>query len=428
MTQPNKINFKISDLIFKKALAKELSTEEYYAIVCKMMENGISEDVKKVFTALHEFGMTKNEVLSLALAIRDSGAIYKTDDCILEKHSTGGIGDSTSIVLIPLLSCLGYKIIKTSGKSLVYANGSADRFKSIPGFEPIKFDQIEQAMIENNACVLTHGSDYCPADKLLFELIEDCQFENNINFLAASIVAKKLTSGAKIVLVDIKYGESSVIEEYSTALKLKNLLKFLFGKCGVECVIAITNTHQLIGSNVGNALEVEDALDVLQGKHCMLRDVATKYAVAMMVKAERNLSTKDAKDMVDVALDTGTAYNHFLRIVEKQHGDVDVVKNKAFFQPKMKITFKAERSGYVGNINAKLMGELIRRLCAETHNNNIGLTLGVKIGDFVHEGDTILTLYYEDEEEIKKYLNAVRGCVRITSVKVRKVKPIKRIC
>ena len=423
--QINPLN--MSGFIVRKAKAEELNRDDYKSIVNHMMHFGVDRHTKNMFLALDKFGMGKDEVLALALAIRDSGAVFHANELVLEKHSTGGIGDSTSIVLIPLLASLGYKIVKTTGRSLVYANGSADRFKSIPGFEPLEYTQINKALEKNNACVLAHGEKYCPADQVLFNVIEKYHLESNINFLAASIVAKKLTSDARIVLVDVKYGEASSIERYGDACRLADLLKYMFNKCGVECIIAITNTHQLIGESVGNAVEVMDALDVLTGKHCMLRDVATQYTVAMMTKADKRIRKSDALDMVNTALDNGLAYNRFLDIVKTQHGDVKSVTNRTFFEPKEMVIFKADRAGYVGNINALLMGELIRRLCVGNHNKNIGLTVNVKIGDYVNVGDTILTLYCENKKDVESYLEAIRGCVRITHIKVNKVNPIKRL-
>ena len=417
----------MSKFIVKKAKAETLSQADYNAIVKHMMAFGVDKHTKNMFLALDKFGMTKEEVLCLALAIRDSGKVFHANEVVLEKHSTGGIGDSTSIVLIPLLSSLGYKIVKTTGKSLVFANGSADRFKAIPGFEPMEYSQINKALAKNNACILAHGEEYCPADSILYSIIEKYHLESNINFLAASIVAKKLTSDARIVLVDVKYGEASAIDKYDQACKLAALLKYMFAECGVECIIALTNTHQLIGESVGNAVEVVDALDVLNGKHNALREVSIAYAVEMMIKVDKRLNKKDAYDMCVTALDGGLAYRHFLDIVKTQHGDVAAVKNRTFFEPKETIVFKADRDGYVGNVNALLMGELIRRLCAETHNCNIGLHLNVRIGDYVKKGDTILTLYCESKNSVKKYIEAIKGCVRLTQVKVKRINPIKRL-
>ena len=417
----------MSKFIVQKAKAETLSQADYNAIVKHMMAFGVDKHTKNMFLALDKFGMTKEEVLYLALAIRDSGKVFHANEVVLEKHSTGGIGDSTSIVLIPLLSSLGYKIVKTTGKSLVFANGSADRFKAIPGFEPMEYNQINKALAKNNACILAHGEEYCPADSILYSIIEKYHLESNINFLATSIVAKKLTSDARIVLVDVKYGEASAIGKYSQACKLADLLKYMFASCNVECIIALTNTHQLIGESVGNAVEVVDALDVLNGKHNTLREVSIAYAVEMMLKADKRLNQKDAYDMCVTALDGGLAYRHFLDIVKTQHGDVNDVKNRTFFAPKETIVFKADRDGYVGNINALLMGELIRRLCAETHNCNIGLHLNVRIGDHVKKGDTILSLFCESKKSVEKYLEAMKGCVRLTQIKVRRINPIKRL-
>lgn len=417
----------MSRFIIRKAKAESLDQADYKAIVRHMMTFGVDKHTKNIFLALDQFGMTKQEVLYLALAIRDSGLVFHANECVLEKHSTGGVGDSTSIVLIPLLSSLGYKVVKTTGKSLVFANGSADRFKSIPGFEPMEYKEINKALAKNNACVLAHGAEYCPADAILYKVIEQYHLQDNLNFLAASIVAKKLTSDAHVVLVDVKYGDASVISKYSQACQLAYLLKYMFKACGVECVTAISNTRQIIGTGVGNAVEVIDALDVLQGKHNMLRNVSINFAVEMMLKADKRLKRDDARDMAISALDGGIAYKKFLDIVRTQHGDVSSVKNRTLFNPKESIVFKSERAGYVGNVNALLMGELIRRLCAETHNNNIGLILNVKIGDYVNIGDAILTVYCESRQDVETYLDAIKGCVRLTDVKVKPINPIKRI-
>ena len=262
--ETNKKPLNMAKYIVRKAKAESLTQDDFKAIVAHIMNFGLDKHTKNIFLALDQFGMTKQETLYLALAIRDSGRVFHANEWVLEKHSTGGIGDSTSVILIPLLSSLGYKVVKTTGKSLVFANGSADRFKAIPGFETMDYKAINRALAKNNACVLAHGAEYCPADTILYQIIEKYHLQDNINFLAASIVAKKLTSDAHIVLVDVKYGEASAIATYKQACELADLLKYMFKECNVECIIALTNTHQLIGDSVGNAVEMLDALDVLR--------------------------------------------------------------------------------------------------------------------------------------------------------------------
>ena len=274
--------------IDKKYVGAELTQTEYYEAIDKFLACGVCKDSMKFFVALNTFGMSPKEVLYLTKALRDSGKVLQFEDCILEKHSTGGVGDATSVVLVPLLASLGYKIIKTTAKSFMFTNGSADRFGAIPNFKvSLHGEMVEKALNKTNACVLSHDELMCPADKLLYEVREKCDIAEDINLIAASIAAKKLASGAKVVLVDVKYGYASIVKSYEDALKLAKLLKYIFNKSKVECVVVLTNTLQTIGEGVGNAVEVVDALNVLQGRKCLLRDVSIEYATEMILKADK---------------------------------------------------------------------------------------------------------------------------------------------
>ena len=267
----------------------------------------------------------------------------------------------------------------------------------------------------------------CPADRILFDLREMCGIERDINLLVASIAAKKLASGAKIVLVDVKYGGASVIKDYKKAVKAAKLLKYVFNKCGVKSIIVITNTLQTIGECVGNAAEVVDAVDVLRGKKCLLRDVSVRYAVEMILTAKPKLSRKDVEQMVCSTLDNGNAYRRFLQIVAEQGGDVTAITQNKLLQPYNTINFVADRDGYVGDIHSVTLGELIRRLCKTSHDANIGAVLRVKIGDYIKKGDTIITFYYKDQEDFEKYQKAIAGCVRVTNTKITPAKVIMKV-
>jgi len=158
----------LDNLVYKKVDGKELTREEFKFATEYLVKNGMDANSRKFFYCLNSFGLSKKEVLYLTLAIRDSGKVLKFKDDIMEKHSTGGIGDSTSVVLIPLLASLGYRIIKTTAKSFVFTNGSEDRFGAIPGFKVnLKSDEINKTLQENNACVLSNDGLVCPADQFL---------------------------------------------------------------------------------------------------------------------------------------------------------------------------------------------------------------------------------------------------------------------
>ncbi len=417
-----------SNFIEKKYNGQELTQTEYYEIVDKFVQGGVSKDAVKFFLSLNSFGMTKKEVLYFSRALRDSGKVFNFAECVFEKHSTGGVGDPSSVVLVPLIASLGYKIIKSTAKSFLFTNGSADRFGAIPSFKvTLTNEAIVTALDRTNACVLSHDEIVCPADKLLYDVREVAGIENDINLLAASIAGKKLASGAKVVLVDIKYGHASIVRDYESAKELASILRYVFDQSNVKSIIVLTNTLQTIGDGIGNAVEVVDALQVLQGRQCVLRDVCVEYATLMIMAADKKLKRKDVEDMVKMALDNGSAYNRLLQIVKWQGGDVQVVKESKLFLPYKSVNFVADRDGYVGSINSLLLGELIRRLCAETHDDNIGAILRVKIGQMVKKGDVIVSFYYKDEEDFERYKNAIAGCVRITSEKILPIKVIKKV-
>jgi len=418
----------LGELIVKKANAKQLTQQDYNNVVKYFMDKGADAWVLKFFLSLNSFGMSKKEVLYLACALRDSGHIVKTVGDVFEKHSTGGIGDSVSVALIPLLASLGYKTVKTTGRSLVYTNGSSDRFSAIPNFNVnLTEKQITKALEQTNACVLSHSGSVCPADKILFDIMETTGLESDINLLAASIVAKKLASNAKVVLVDVKFGFASVVKTYKDALKLAKILKYVFDACKIESTIVLTNTLQTLGEAIGNAVEVVDGLKVLQGKRCFLRRVVSRYAAEMITDYDKSISKPDAYEMIDTAIDSGRAYQKFLDIVKAQGGDVKMVEDGKIFVPYHSKNFLAVSEGYVGSINSLLLGELVRRLCQDTHDNNIGVVLRVKIGDYVNKGDVILSFYYKNEEDLEKYQKAIAGCIGVTKNKISKVRVIKKV-
>lgn len=418
----------LNSLIEKKTKGYALSLADYYSIVDYMMKNNIDKTVKKMFISLDSFGMTNKETLYLALALRDSGKVLKFNQLVFEKHSSGGVGDSTSMVLVPLLASLGYKVIKTTAKSFVFTNGSADRFGAIPNFSTqLEDDDIKRCLNSTNACILSHNGDMCPADRILFDLREKYDLSANPNFLAASIAAKKLASGASVVLVDIKYGLASVLRTYKEAVHTAKLLRYIFSQEGVESVVTITNTAQTIGDGIGNAVEVVDALRVLQGRKCLLRDVVVRFATEMIVKSETQMSRKDIVNLIENALDKGYAYNRFLEIVKAQGGDVKAVEESKIFKPYRSINFVSDKNGYVGYINSLLLGEMVRTMCQDSHDNNIGIVLKVKIGDYVKKGDIVVTLFYKDEASAENYKRYIMNCIKMTQEEVSPVSVIEKI-
>ena len=418
----------LGHLIEKKKKQKLLTKEDFDTVINCMLEYGCGKSVVKFFLALNSFGMRKEEVLNLALALRDSGEVVEYEEEIFDKHSTGGIGDPSSLVILPLLASAGYKMIKTGGRSLAYTNGSADRFKAIPGLRTnLTQDEILYLLDNQNGCFVSHSEAICPADRVLYDIREMCSIENDINLLAASIACKKLASGAKIILVDIKYGDASIVKDYGEAQKLAGLLEYIFKMGKVKPVIVISKTRQMVGEGVGNALEVLDAIKVLKGEKNLLRDVSIEYATQMILARDKNADESYVREILESKLNNGSAYGKFCEIIRMQDGDENSLAPESIFKPYRLANFVIEKDGYVAKINALVLGELVRRLCEVSHDNNIGVVLRAKIGDYLKKGETVLTFYYKNEEDLKTYRKAVIGCIVVSTEEVKAESVIKKI-
>ncbi len=418
----------IDEIIDRKTHWRALSQADYYESIDYLMKNGLNSKSIKFFLSLDTFSMTKKETLFLTNAMRDSGRIIKYNQFIFEKHSTGGVGDPSSLVLIPIIAGLGYKIIKTTGKSMVYTNGSADRFKSIPNFRTALTDEeIKHELDETNACVLSHNDDVCPADKLVYQIREKYNLNFNLNFIASSIACKKLASGAKMVLVDIKYGDAALVPSFHKAKKLASILRYIFKASKVKCVIAITETNQTIGQGIGNAIETMDAIEVLQGKRSLIRDIATLYATEMITSVNKRVRRSDTIEMINSLIDNGEAYKKFLQILSFQGVDEKVIKQNKIFSPAHFADFNAIKSGYVCLIDTAALGEIVSEICKNNHDNNIGISVNAKIGDFVNVGDNIVTFYYKTIEDLDTYKQKILDCIHLIDEKVERTKIVKRI-
>lgn len=418
----------LGHLIEKKKKQKLLTKEDFDFVINCMLQYGCGKSVVKFFLALNSFGMRKEEVLNLALALRDSGEVVEYEDEMFDKHSTGGVGDPSSLVILPLLASAGYKMIKTGGRSLAYTNGSADRFKAIPGLRTdLTQEEILYLLDNANGCFVSHSEAICPADRVLYDIREMCSIEDDINLLAASIACKKLASGAKIILVDVKYGDASIVKSYHEAQKLAKILEYVFNAANVKPIIVISQTEQMIGEGVGNALEVLDAIKVLKGERNLLRDVSIEYATQMILAKDKKADGKYIREMLEANLNNGKAYDTFCNIVKLQGGDETSLVPENMFKPYRLANFVAEKDGYVSRINALLLGELVRRLCEVSHDNNIGVVLRAKIGDYLKKGETVLTFYYKNEEDLKTYRKSVIGCIAVSTKKIEAESIVKKI-
>ena len=228
-------------------------------------------------------------------------------------------------------------------------------------------------------------------------------------------------------LVDIKYGFASLVENYQQAKKLARILKYIFKQNKVKCVIVITNTLQQIGKGIGNTIEVQEAIDVLKGKHSRLRNIASLFALEMITSINKRVSRNDTAEIINTLLDSGEVYRKFLLILKSQGGDVSLIEQNKLFQPKNSIDFTSTKNGYVCFVNSVVLGEIVRQLSKLTNDNNIAIKVNVNVGDYVNVGDTLVTFYYNNSSNLKHYKQHILDCIHLTDLKIKKVNVVKRI-
>jgi len=390
----------ILDIIDKKRLGKELSYKELSYFFNGYLNGDICDyQMSSFLMAVCINGMTDEEVFALTKIFIDSG------DCLefsnipgikVDKHSTGGIGDKTTLVIAPIVASLGIPVIKMSGRGLGYTGGTIDKLESIKGYNiNLSEKQIIKQVKDIGIVITGQTHDLVPMDKVIYALRDVTSTVKSIPLVASSIMSKKIASGADKILIDIKVGNGALLETKEEAKKLSDLM-IKIGKIydrEVRCVISDMNTP--LGYCVGNALEVLEAIDVLKGEETSNNFVDLCIDLASeMVSMGLNISKDEAKEKVLNSIKDGSAYNKFIELVETQGGDIKSIKIS-----NRKYAIKAKNSGTLKKINALEIGKLSLGLGAGKLNikDKIDYSVGVKlnklVGEEVKKGDVLATLY-----------------------------------
>ncbi|MBQ9018939.1 MAG: thymidine phosphorylase [Bacilli bacterium] len=390
----------ILDIIDKKRLGKELSYKELYTIFNGYLNGDVADyQMSSLLMAICINGMTDEEIFALTKIFIDSGDVLEFADIPgvkVDKHSTGGIGDKTTFVVVPIVASLGIPVIKMCGRGLGYTGGTIDKIESIKGY---KVDLSEKEIIkqvhEIGAVITGQTADLVPMDKKIYALRDVTSTVSSIPLIASSIMSKKIADGADKILIDIKVGKGALLKTKEDAKELENLMKKI-GKIydkEVRCIISDMDTP--LGYAIGNSLEVLEAIDVLKGKEKdnNFYDLCIKIATEM-VSMGLNISNEEAVVKVLESIESKKAYNKFLEIVEYQKGDIKsiTVSNNSY-------KVKANKSGVLKKIDALEIGKLSLSLGAGKVDidDTIDYTVGVKLNKLVDErvkkGDVLAIIY-----------------------------------
>ena len=393
----------IVDIINKKRLKETLTDEEIKYVVEGYLSNEIKDyQLSSLLMAILLNDMTNDEIYSLTKYMADSGEkldLTRLGSNVVDKHSTGGVGDKTTLIITPIVASCGVKVAKMSGKGLGHTGGTIDKLESIPGFtvnlkEEDFFNQINKI----NAAITSQTENIAIADKKIYALRDVTGTVESIPLIASSIMSKKIALGTKKLVLDVKVGKGALIKNIDDARRLSRLMIDIGKHNNMEVICILTNMDIPLGNNIGNSLEVEEAIDILKNnKKGNLRELCIELS-SHMVSLGLNISYEEAKTKVITNLENGIAYDKFLEIVKEQHGDI-------YSLPKSnnKYEIKSMTEGYLINMDAYKLGMLSMSLGAGRKNKedsidySAGIVINKNINDYINKEDTIMTLYTNKE-------------------------------
>ena len=388
----------IIDIILKKKNKEELTEEEIKYVVEGFTNGSICDyQMSSLLMAITINDMTDNEVIYLTKYMMLSGNTIDLSflDNVVDKHSTGGVGDKTTLIIAPIVAACGCKVAKMSGKGLGYTGGTIDKLESIPGFRTnLSKDEFIHEIEDIGMAITSQTDDVALADKKIYALRDVTGTTESIPLIASSIMSKKIASGSKKLVIDLKVGEGALVKDIESARRLGNLMIKIGKENGMKVICLLTNMNIPLGNNVGNSLEVLEVINTLYyNKESNLQKLCISLA-SYMVSLGRNISYEEANNMVLDAIRSKKAYNKFLEFVLYQHGDITKL-------PKSNMIYevKSDTSGYLTDISSLEIAKLSMHLGAGRQNKDdkidysAGIIINKNINDYVNINDTILTLY-----------------------------------
>ncbi len=405
------------DIIIKKRDGKELTTEEINAFISGYTRGDIPDYQAAAWAmAVLLNGMTHREIADLTIAMVNSGDTLDLTgviETVVDKHSTGGVGDKTSLVVLPLVVGCGILVGKMSGRGLGFSGGTLDKIESIPGFRTDLNKEEFLAQLKEVGVVLSgQTGDLTPADGKLYALRDVTGTVASLPLIASSIMSKKIATGVQRIVLDVKTGLGAFMQTVEDAHELAEMMVEIARLTGRRAAGLISDMNQPLGFAVGNAIEVKEAIDTLRGdgpadltKHSM------EVAAYMVYLAEPARTLKEAREQVRRAYKSGKAWDKFRQLVIEQGGDVSYIDDPEKL-PKARIIepVEAPRSGYLSQIHARIIGEMAvvlgagRQKKGEPVNHAVGIEVHHKVGNYVEEGETLFTVHADTQSSLEEVL------------------------
>ncbi|MCM2139427.1 pyrimidine-nucleoside phosphorylase [Vagococcus fluvialis] len=407
------------DLIQKKRDGGVLSEEEINFIVSGYTSGDITDyQMSALLMSIYFEDMTDEEITCLTMAMSHSGDVIdlsEIDGIKVDKHSTGGVGDTTTIVLAPLVASVGAAVAKMSGRGLGHTGGTIDKLEAIPGFQvEIPNDDFIRLVNESFVAVTGQSGDLAPADKKIYALRDVTATVDSIPLISSSIMSKKIASGADAIVLDVTTGDGAFMKSLEDAERLAHTMVRIGKLANRQTMAIISDMSQPLGNAIGNANEIVEAIDALKGEGPEdLMEMVYTLGSQMVVLAKKAETLEEARQMLEENIKNGKATEKFKEMIRNQGGDDSIVDHPEKL-PQAKYVFEvpAKESGVVSKMVADQIGIAAmmlgagRRTKEETIDYAVGLYLNKKVGDIVKEGESLVTIYAnrEDVEDVKQVL------------------------
>ena len=427
----------IQEIIAKKRDKKELTKEEiHYFIKEYVAGNIIDYQAAALVMAIYLNGMTKEETTNLTIEMAHSGEILDLSvfgKTVVDKHSTGGVGDKITIVLMPIIASLGIPVAKMSGRGLGFTGGTVDKLESIPGYKTnVKIKEFIENVKKVGISVIGQTANLAPADKKLYALRDSIACVDNKPLIASSIMSKKIAAGAEKIVLDVTVGSGAFMKTKEDAVAISKMMKDIGELANRETICVLTNMDEPVGKAVGNTLEIIETIKCLHGD--MPEDIkeiilGIGAQIIKLAGEGENLEENKAKILENIS--NGKAYNKFLELVENQGGDISYIENPSKFEKaKYIIPVCSNKTGYIEKLDAEKVGVTSVHLGAGRVKKEdgidyaVGIWLEKKIGDQIKDGDILAYVHANDEEKGKQAVEDLKQAYNIVQNPVQMEKYI----
>lgn len=427
----------MNEIIRKKRDCQELSEEEIRFFVKEYSKGNIPDyQVSSLLMAIYLNGMSQREISDLTMAMAESGDILNLSEIEgvkVDKHSTGGIGDKVTMIVMPLVAACGVPVAKMSGRGLGYTQGTIDKLEAIEGFRTdLNLDEFINNVKEIGIALMSQSENIAIADKKLYALRDVTATVESIPLIASSVMSKKIAAGADKILLEVTCGTGAFMESESRARVLAETMVNIGKMVNKETVAVITNMNQPLGKYCGNALETMEAIQTLKGKGASdVIQVCCVLGAYMLKMAGKGGNIVNNMKLIQSKIDSGEGLEKFKEMIERQSGDVSVIEEpEKLIKARVKIPVEAAEDGYVYEIEAKNIGQAVvnigggRMKKEDSVDHFVGIEVLKKIGDKVNKGDILMYIHANDDVEARKQVEFLRASYKLADRPVAKIKEI----